>query len=184
VTKARSHTTSRGVRVAIVVATIAVVGAACKPAPPAVSNGRLPDSMLATLSPECRIANDLAGPLSAMMIHAHMAGVALAPERSSYLPPGVAGPPQLTSCYRSYDMQVWWRNYYCSIGACNMAAPPGTSKHGWGRAIDFEDQLGELTWFSPGYAWLVANAAAFGFYQPASNGPFGSSPEAWHWVHD
>lgn len=182
-TKARSHTARRSVRVAIVVATIAVVGAACKPAPPAVSNGRLPDSMLTAISPECRIANEIAPQLQAMMAAANAQGVALAPERSSYLPPGVVA-PEITACYRSYDMQVWWRNWYCFVGSCGMAAVPGTSKHGWGRAVDFEDQGGQMGFGSPGYAWLVANAAAYGFYQPASSGPLGSSPEAWHWVHD
>jgi LAS superfamily LD-carboxypeptidase LdcB len=175
-------------RLALLVGAVALVAAACvpaaPPAPPPVSNGRLPDSALTTFSPSCRVANELTVAFHAMLVAANTQGVALAPERSSYLPPGAPQPPELTSCYRSYDMQVWWRNYYCSIGQCNLAAPPGTSKHGWGKAVDLEDQLGQLTFSSPGYQWLYANAAAYGFYQPVSATPFGSSPEPWHWVHD
>ena len=78
-------------------------------------------------------------------------------------------------------MQVWWRNYYCSIGQCGNAAVPGTSKHGTGHAVDFQDQLGELTFTSPGYQWLVANAATFGFMQPPSVQQGGANEEAWHW---
>jgi hypothetical protein len=178
------RTTRRSIRVAVLVAAVAVLAAACRPAPPAASNGRLPDTALTAISPECRIANDIAPQLQALLATANAQGVALAPERSAYLPPGVAGPGEITSCYRSYDMQVWWRNWYCFIGSCGMAAVPGTSKHGWGRAVDFEDQGGLMTFSSPGYDWLFANAAAYGFYQPLSNTVFGSNPEPWHWVHD
>lgn len=182
------HRSVRTTRLVLLAASIAVVAAACVPAtpppPPPVQNGRLPDSMLTTISPECRVVNDIAPALHAMLIDATNAGVGLWPERSAYLPPGAPQPPEPTSCYRSYDMQVWWRSYYCSIGQCHMAAVPGTSKHGWGRAVDFEDRLGKMTFDSPGYQWLYANAARYGFSQPFSATPFGSSPEPWHWVHD
>ncbi len=175
-------------RLVLVVATLGLVAAACVPVaapppPPPASNGRLPDSALTYFSPSCRVANEIAGDYHRMLVAANTAGVALQAERFSYLPPGSPQPPELTSCYRSYDMQVWWRNYYCSIGQCGMAAVPGTSKHGWGKAVDLEDQLGQLTFSSPGYHWLYANAAAYGFHQPQSNGPFGANPEPWHWVH-
>ena len=62
------------------------------------------------------------------------------------------GPPTIQSCYRDYDMQVWWRNFWCFFGRCDNAAVPGTSVHGWGRAVDFEDGGGELTFSSAGYA--------------------------------
>jgi LAS superfamily LD-carboxypeptidase LdcB len=116
-----------------------------------------------------------------LLVAARAAGTGLAPETSSYLPPGVPGPPRIESCYRSYDMQVWWRSYYCSVGTCGNAATPGTSKHGWGHAVDFEDRDGEVTFTSPGYQWLVANAARFGFSQPRSVQQGGANEEAWHW---
>ena len=76
---------------------------------------------------------------------------------------------------------MWWRNYYCSIGKCQNAATPGTSKHGFGRAVDFQDQNGELTFESPGYAWLTAHAAEYGFFQPANQQQGAPGEEAWHW---
>ncbi len=80
-------------------------------------------------------------------------------------------------------MQEWWRNFYCFFGDCGFAAVPGTSVHGWGRAVDFEDGGGKLTFSSAGYQWLKANAARFGFVHPAWAEPGGSSPEPWHWEH-
>ncbi len=171
------------VSVATVVVAAALIAAGCVPAAaPAASNGRMPDGSLTSISAACRIANDLAPGLQSMLAAAQAAGVDLAPERSAYLPPGVPTPPEMTSCYRSYDMQVWWRNYYCSVGQCALAAVPGTSRHGLGRAVDFDDQEGQMRFDSPGYHWLAANAAAYGYSQPLSNTVFGNNPEPWHWV--
>jgi hypothetical protein len=166
---------SRSARLAGVVAVFALVAAGC------YQNGLYPGEALTTISPYCQIVNEKADLLNAMLANANAAGVALAPEESSYLPPGAPGPPRIMSCYRDYEMQVWWRDYYCSIGQCGNAAVPGTSKHGTGHAVDFQDQLGELTFTSPGYQWLAANAAAFGFTQPPSVQQGGANPEAWHW---
>ena len=151
---------------------------------PDAENGRLPDYALTTITPECRVLNALARPLKELLAAANAAGVGLDPEKSSFLPPGVQGPPRIESCYRSFEMQEWWRTYYCSIEKCGNAALPGDSKHGWGRAVDFQDQLGELTFQSPGYAWLAAHAAEFGFYQPDSVQQGSPNEEAWHWEHD
>lgn len=170
--------------VAVVIPVVLALGAAgcVRAAPEVVTNGRLPDMSLTPISASCRIANDVAPNLQAMLAAATAAGVDLAPERSSYLPPGVPSPPEMTSCYRSYDLQVWWRSYYCSIGTCGLAAVPGTSRHGLGRAVDLDDQEGQMRFDSPGYAWLWANAGAYGFSQPLSNSPFGTNPEPWHWI--
>lgn len=169
-------------RVVGVVAVFGLIAAACLPAaPPPPQNGRLPDSSLTTISAECRVATEMAGSLVLLLRAANTDGVTLAPEKSAFLPPGVPGPPRIESCYRTYEMQEWWRGYYCSIGQCGMAAVPGTSKHGWGRAVDFQDQLGELTYSSPGWHWLAANAHRFGFSQPASLAPGGPNQEPWHW---
>jgi len=153
--------------------------AASPPAPG--PNGRFPAESLVAITPQCQVAEEIVDQLGALLIAANAAGVGLAPETSSYLPPGVAPPPRMESCYRSYEMQVWWRDYYCSISKCGNAATPGTSKHGLGHAVDFEDRLGELTFTSPGYQWLVANAARFGFAQPPSVQQGGANEEAWHW---
>jgi LAS superfamily LD-carboxypeptidase LdcB len=150
-------------------------------APVAVSNGQIPPEMLTTITPQCDVRSDLADQLNALLIAAAADGVGLVPETSSFLPPGTPGPPKIESCYRSFAGQQWWKNYYCSVGKCNLAAVPGRSKHGWGRAVDFQDQLGELTFTSPGYAWLQAHASLFGFMQPPSVQQGGANAEAWHW---
>ena len=107
-------------------------------------------------------------------------GVVGRPETSSYTAP-LPGPPRIESCYRSFEMQQWWRDFYCFFGNCSLAAVPGTSVHGWGRAVDFEDAGGELTFDSAGYHWLKANAGRFGFVHPAWAEPGQSSSEPWHW---
>jgi len=173
-------------RIVLAVVVLAFVGAACRhvPAvsdPTAASNGRLPDSVLSTVTPQCQVRSEYADQLKVLIATANAQGVGLTPEQSSFLPPGVPGPPTIESCYRSFDGQVWWRRYYCSTGHCELAASPGTSKHGLGRAVDFQDQNGELAFTSPGYAWLTKYAARFGFSQPAAVHQGGASAEAWHW---
>jgi LAS superfamily LD-carboxypeptidase LdcB len=165
------------------VLTLAALAAGCVPtraAPPA--NGRYPDSALTSVTAQCRVVNELAQPLRDLLAAARADGVALVPEETSFpLPFYAPQPPAIESCYRSYEGQVWWRNYYCSVGRCSLAAVPGTSRHGLGRAVDFQDQQGELTFASPGYAWLVANAARFGFTHPAWAAPGQPDEEPWHW---
>jgi len=170
-------------RTAILVAGLALLATACIPEPPPPpQNGQLPDTMLTTISPECRVVNEISFDLGVLIWDANAQGVHLRPETTDYLPPGVHA-PRIESCYRSLEMQQWWRDWYCWIGNCGMAAVPGTSIHGWGRAVDFEDQYGELTFDSPGYQWLVASAWRYGFVHPAWAEPWSSNPEAWHWEH-
>ena len=145
--------------------------------PPA--NGQLPDTSLTTVTASCRIPNDLAPRLRSLLDAAHADGIALWPETQPYTTGAM--PPRLTSCYRDLDMQRWWRDYYCGQGSCGMAAVPGTSVHGWGRAVDFEEGGQELAFDMSGYQWLVGHASAFGFIQPGWAGPSGTAPEPWHW---
>jgi hypothetical protein len=152
--------------VAVLVVALALSTAGClAPAPGGLQNGFLPDSVLQVINPNCKIWKPAASSLLIMMAFAHSAGVELTPE----------------SCYRSYADQVAVRNYWCSLGLCQFAAVPGTSVHGWGKAVDFQDQAGELTFSSVGYAWLKANASSFCFVHPAWAEPGGSAPEPWHW---
>lgn len=171
-------------RIVMPVVVFAIVAASCQAAPGAIQNGRLPASMLTTISPTCQVANPVAGSLVLMLIAANTDGVALAPQQSSFLPPSLPQPPRIEACYRDYDMQVWWRNLYCYLGECQLAAVPGTSVHGWGRAVDFQDQDGAMQFGSPGYNWLTLHAAQYGFYHPAWAEPNGSAPEPWHWQAD
>jgi hypothetical protein len=153
--------------VAVLVVALALSTAGClAPAPGSgLQNGFLPDSVLQTINPNCKIWKPAASSLQIMIAFAHIAGVELTPE----------------SCYRSYADQVAVRNYWCSLGLCQFAAVPGTSIHGWGKAVDFQDQAGELTFSSVGYAWLTANARSFCFIHPPWAQPNGSAPEPWHW---
>lgn len=70
------------------------------------------------------------------------------------------------SAYRSYERQVYWRNYWCGQGNCANAATPGFSNHGWGLAGDV-----------PPYtqAQMRAYGGPFG-WGPCSDAPW----ESWH----
>lgn len=165
-------------RVVLVAAAIAVT-TACAPLQPADGpggNGRLPLSTITPIRGDCWVRIEIGDQLRAMLAAANADGVALSPEGYySHDPIPVSG------CYRSYDEQVIARDYFCSKGLCSTAAVPGTSTHGLGRAVDFQDAVGELTFDSAGYAWLVAHAGEFGFFHPAWAQPDGRNPEAWHW---
>jgi hypothetical protein len=170
-------------RTALLTLVLAFGLAACvPPGTEPAQNGRLPDSALKTVTPDCRAATDVADPLIHLLYTAWLEGVPLMPETQSYVDP-LPGPSRIESCYRTFEMQVWWRDFYCFFGLCGYAAVPGTSIHGWGRAVDFEDDVGELTFNSPAYHWLKANAWRWGFVHPAWAEPGGSAPEPWHWEH-
>jgi hypothetical protein len=76
-----------------------------------------------------------------------------------------------TGGYRTFDQQVELRARKGS-----WAAPPGTSMHGWGIAVDFDMQQTD-------FAWLRQHAAGFGWVHPAWAQPGGSKPEPWHWEY-
>ena len=170
-------------RSSLVVA-LASLAAACVPPSEPAQNGRLPDSALTTVTPTCRTANDVADPLRHLLYTAWLDGVPLVqPETQSYVEPlpGTAdGSSRATAASRCSSGGGTSTASSCN---CGYAAVPGTSVHGWGRAVDFEDGPRELTFSSTGYQWLQANAARFGFVHPAWAEPDGSSPEAWHWEH-
>lgn len=91
------------------------------------------------------------------------------------------------SGYRSSQRQAQlWRTALARYGSPDAArkwvAPPGSSAHQSGRAIDFHlgarndsANVGALR-RTPAYRWLVANAQRFGFY------PYESEP--WHWEYN
>lgn len=80
----------------------------------------------------------------------------------------------VTDSYRDYAGQV-------SVFARkpNLAATPGRSVHGLGRAVDLCG--GVQTFGSPQFLWMTANSTDFGFFHPDWAGAGGSKPEAWHW---
>ncbi|MGN6415378.1 D-alanyl-D-alanine carboxypeptidase family protein [Flexivirga sp.] len=66
--------------------------------------------------------------------------------------------------YRSYDEQLFW---FDKFGA-PRAAVPGTSNHGYGLAIDFEerDTPNLYSWGARGNDWLLTHQESFGFHNP------------------
>lgn len=70
--------------------------------------------------------------------------------------PGKAGlrPLGPNSSYRTYAAQQYYWNLYVS-GRGNLAARPGTSNHGWGRAVDLA-----APWMR---SWIDNNGARYGW---------------------
>ena len=98
-------------------------------------------------------------------------------------------PPLLlpTSGYRSpARQQQLWKGAVARFGseaaARKWIAPPGSSPHQTGRAIDFfiggKNSSQEVTRLRtlPAYHWLLKNATRFGFY------PYSAEP--WHWEYN
>lgn len=82
-------------------------------------------------------------------------------------------PMCLTSGYRTLEEQAALR-----ITRGGLAAPPGTSNHGWGLAIDFCPD----TYTGPAGTWLRANGPTYGWDNPSWARPGGAGPyEPWHW---
>lgn len=69
------------------------------------------------------------------------------------------------SGYRSLDMQRYYWSLYQS-GRGNLAAVPGTSNHGWGRAVDLA-----APWMR---SWIDAHGARYGWRKTEAPG------EWWH----
>ena len=76
--------------------------------------------------------------------------------------------------YRPYREQVI---VYAQTPA--MTAIPGTSNHGWGRAVDLCG--GAERYDGAAYLWLKANAGRFGWHHPAWAEPGQRQEEPWHW---
>jgi D-alanyl-D-alanine carboxypeptidase len=76
--------------------------------------------------------------------------------------------------YRSYDEQVAVR-----ARRPGLAAAPGTSNHGWGRAADLCGGIQDFD--SPTHAWMLLNAPLYGWFHPAWAERTGPMPEPWHW---
>jgi hypothetical protein len=86
----------------------------------------------------------------------------------------------ITDSYRSFPEQVATK-----ANKGSLAATPGTSKHGYGLAIDFTG--GNGTSQEDAYKWLKNNASNYGWSNfvgmkgPDTRGEGGSQKEPWHW---
>lgn len=76
----------------------------------------------------------------------------------------------LTDSYRSYELQVDVKRR-----KPNLAATPGKSNHGWGRAIDASGAACKK--------WIQSNGYKFGWIWPDWARPTGSRPEDWHFEY-
>jgi peptidoglycan hydrolase CwlO-like protein len=93
---------------------------------------------------------------------------------SKYHAATIGGPLCVTDSYRSYSEQV--DVYRRKPG---LAAVPGTSEHGYGKAVDFCGGIQDSG--SAAYNWMKATAGSFGWVHPDWAEPSGSKPEPWHW---
>lgn len=84
---------------------------------------------------------------------------------------------RITSGFRTYERQEYFWNCYHNCDPficgsnCNPAAVPGTSSHGYGKALDISvGAEGSAT-----LTWMRQNANNFGFFE------LKSPSEPWHW---
>lgn len=85
--------------------------------------------------------------------------------------------PCITDSYRSYAAQVDVRRR-----KPGLAAVPGTSNHGWGKALDLCGPGGGRWVPGSNYdRWMHQYGPSYGWKHPAWAEPNGSKPEAWHW---
>lgn len=73
----------------------------------------------------------------------------------------------VTDSYRSYESQVDVARRKGLYSQGGLAAVPGTSKHGWGLALDLDLD-------AKAQAWMRDNGARFGFVENVPREP-------WHW---
>ncbi len=148
-----------------------------RPTPlPGVTNGEVPASMLVNVAPNCIAARGAGPSLARLFALARESRVGLGAEE----------------CYRSLAEEVRLDRQASQPGqnrACVAVvqhapngAPIGTSYHGWGKAVDLTDGARDLTFVSPGYAFMKRYAGSVGWNHPAFAEPGGSAcPEPWHW---
>jgi len=82
----------------------------------------------------------------------------------------------ITSSYRSYAAQVATK-----AAKGSLAATPGTSNHGWGRAVDLGSGINHFG--SATYNWMMENAPKYGWVKPDWSRQGGVNPEPWHWEY-
>lgn len=80
----------------------------------------------------------------------------------------------INDAYRSYAEQVAIKKK-----RGRFAARPGTSNHGWGKAVDLGGGVNRFG--SSQHTWMRANAPRYGWVHPSWARANGSLPEPWHW---
>jgi hypothetical protein len=116
-------------------------------------NGRLDPSTLTNIGGPHKLRNDAAQAYLAMAEAARRDGITWS----------------ITDSYRTYEAQVDVARRKGLYSQGGLAATPGTSRHGWGLAVD-------LGLNNAGENWLRGNAARFGFRTIPR--------EPWHWQYE
>lgn len=122
------------------------------------ANGRIPASEMVDIGGGHRLEADAATDWKRMVEAARKDGINIS----------------ITDSYRSYDAQVDVRR---RKGHLVATATPGTSNHGWGRAVDANVNDPKTL------AWLRQNAHRFGWVNPPWAQKKGKSFEPWHWEY-
>lgn len=121
------------------------------------SNGRIPTEALTEISNGHRLENSAASAWDQMVADAKGDGISLS----------------LTDSYRDYDAQVSVRK---RKGHKVATAKPGTSVHGWGKAIDVSGDAAR--------AWIQKNGSKYGWVWPEWAQRKGTkSYEPWHFEY-
>jgi len=81
----------------------------------------------------------------------------------------------ITDTYRSLEEQIELKKEKPVL-----AGKPGTSNHGWGRAIDVSANV-HYDYDTPEHLWMIENAPKFGWHNPKWAAEGGQKEEAWHW---
>jgi len=114
-----------------------------------------------------QVHSSIAGQVASMLEAARADGIVLS--GGGYRNPSAQIAVRRNNCGSSHYAIYEAPSSYCRP----PTAPPGTSQHERGLAIDFSQNGSTLTRSSSGYAWLKAHAASYGFYNLPS--------EPWHW---
>ena len=150
----RSHTRSSWCATLLVALVAALLVTAAPVDAQEPRNGELPDQLLHPVG-GVRLAADAAQALRSLLELAETQQV----------------PVIVTDGYRTFDAQVDLKRRKPLL-----AATPGTSMHGWGRAIDVDLARTDMAWFHQ-------HAPRFGWELPRWARPEGSKPEPWHWEY-
>lgn len=121
-------------------------------------NGRIPDGAMTAIGGGHRLMHEAAAAFEAMRTAASTDGVTIG----------------ITDSYRSFEAQVRVRE---QKGAVVATARPGTSVHGWGKALDINVNDGRVR------AWLEANSRAYAWINPPWAKRPGKSFEPWHYEY-
>jgi D-alanyl-D-alanine carboxypeptidase len=113
------------------------------------------------------VASSIAGSLSSLLNAASAAGIDMCGG-------GYRDPAEQVALRRAHCGSSYYAIYEAPSSACSPpTAPPGTSMHEQGLAVDFTVGGRTIGRGTAAYSWMQSHAASYGFYNlPA---------EAWHW---